>query len=349
MAQQKLAIELDLEALQRAVERGDAELDQTKSGGPRPLPYCAYPKARDVAQHGVQPLPASLPLVDFARAQPHRSSRYTTVSADRLTPGQVLQMARVVAASFARREPQSRHLRPPKHPPAELMEERHTDPLGSDPFGPWNTETLLYWFIRLLVLTDPTDPRSAIRINEEALAQSLAIVDQRGQVIGGAFNETMPPFDVMPEFREDDPFLAAVLEFLEPVLTLLGSQDAEALTALCERYPAFREAYAWGKVGHHSMIARSDALAKEDAFELVAASAGHYRALDYTFMVIEATNQWTGAACEALGGVRVHFAPFQARPAVRKSAEPLEDVVTSPSGFLSDKDSGSMFYVVRLL
>src|SRR5215218_10109232 len=197
MTQQKLATELDLEALQRAVERGDAESDQTISGEPRPLPYCAYPKARDVAQHGVQPLPASLPLVDFARAQPHRSSRYTTVSADRLTPGQVLQMARVVAASFARREPQSRHLRPPKHPPTELMEERHTDPFGS-----WNTETLLYWFIRLLVLTDPTDPWSAIRTNEEALAQSLAMVDQRGQVIGGAFNETMPPFDVMPGFRE---------------------------------------------------------------------------------------------------------------------------------------------------
>ena len=41
----------------------------------RPLPYSAYPKARDVAQHGVQPLPASLPLVDFAGAQPYRSRR----------------------------------------------------------------------------------------------------------------------------------------------------------------------------------------------------------------------------------------------------------------------------------
>jgi len=46
--------------------------------------------------------------------------------------------------------------------------------------------------------------------------------------------------------------------------------------------------------------------------------------------------------------VRVHFAPFQVQPAVRKSAEPLEGVVTSPNGFLSDKDSGGMFYVIRL-
>jgi hypothetical protein len=65
-------------------------------------------------------------------------------------------------------------------------------------------------------------------------------------------------------------------------------------------------------------------------------------------VVTEATNQWTGAAFEALGGVRVHFAPFLVRPAVPKSDEPLEDVLTSPNGFLTDKDSGGMFYVIRL-
>jgi hypothetical protein len=65
-------------------------------------------------------------------------------------------------------------------------------------------------------------------------------------------------------------------------------------------------------------------------------------------MVTEATNQWTGAPFEALGGVRMHFYPFQAQRTVRKSAEPLEDVTTSPNGFLSDKDSGGMFYVIRL-
>ena len=96
------------------------------------------------------------------------------------------------------------------------------------------------------------------------------------------------------------------------------------------------------------MVARSDALAKADTFELVAASAEHYQCLGYVYMVIEATNQWTGAACEVLGGVRVHFAPYQGRHAVRRSAEPLEGVVTSPNGWLSNKDSGSMFYVIRL-
>jgi hypothetical protein len=230
-----------------------------------------------------------------------------------------------------------------------FMETSHTDPFGSDSFGPWKTETLLYWLIRLFLLTDPTSPQSAIRVNQEVLTQSLAILNRRGQVIGGAFNETMPPFDEAPEFRQDDPFMGAVLTFAEPVLTLLGMQDAEALTALSGSYPAFREAYAQGKVGHHFMVARSDDLAKEDTFELVAASAERFRALGYRFMVIEATNQWTGAACEVLDGVRVHFAPFQAQQTVRKSAEPLEGTVTSPNGFLSDKDSGCMFYVIRLV
>jgi hypothetical protein len=255
----------------------------------------------------------------------------------------MLQMAWVIAASFARREPQARHLRPPKHPPAGLMEARHTDPFGTDSFGSWDTTTQLYWIIRLTALTDPTSSGDAIEVNEETLAQSLAILDGEGRVIGGAFNETMPPFDVMPGFREDDPFLNTVVAVWEPVYAALGAQDAEALTALSERYPAFREAYGKGRVGHHLLVARSDDLPKGDAFELVAASAEHLRARGYSYMVTEATNQWTGAAFEALGGVRVHFYPFQAQPAVRKSAEPLEGVTTSPNGFLSDKDSGGMF------
>jgi hypothetical protein len=313
-----------------------------------PLPYSTYPKAADVSQHGIQPLPESLPLVDFARAAPHRSSRYSTVLATELTKEQLLQSAWVIGVGFARREPQARYLRLPKHPPAGLMEARHTDPFGTDPFGSWDVETHLYWITRLTALTDPTSPTGAIEVNEEVLAQSLAILDGDGRVIGAAFNQTMPPFDVEPPLREDDPFLDTVISVWEPVYGALGAQDAAALTALSERYPEFREAYEKGKVTHHFLIARSDDLPKEDTFELVAAGAERCRALDYEYMVTEATNQWTGAAFEALGGVRVHFRPFLVEPAVPKSEEPLEDVTTSPNGFLSDKDSGGMFYVIRL-
>src|SRR3712207_2244359 len=125
-------------------------------------------------------LPASQPLVDFAQAKPYRSSRYSTVLATELTKEQLLQMAWVIATGFARREPQARYLRPPKHPPAGLMEARHTDPFGTDSFGSWDTETQMYWIVRLTALTDPTSPQDAIEVNEETLAQSLAILGRRG-------------------------------------------------------------------------------------------------------------------------------------------------------------------------
>src|ERR687894_3027312 len=214
----------------------------------RSLPYSDYPKARDVSQHGIQPLPESLPLVDFARAAPHRSSRYSTVLATELTQEQLLQMAWVIAAGFARHEPQARYLRPPKHPPAGLMEASHTDPFGTDSFGSWDTETQMHWIVRLTALTDPTSPQDAIELNEETLTQSLAILDREGRVIGAAFNQTMGPLDVEPPLREDDLFLDTVIGVWEAVYGALGEQDAEALTALSERYPEFKEAYAQGKV-----------------------------------------------------------------------------------------------------
>ncbi|MGH3086944.1 MAG: hypothetical protein ACRDSJ_06445, partial [Rubrobacteraceae bacterium] len=278
-----------------------------ESGGPSHLPYAAYPTTADVAWHGLQPLPEYLPIVDFERAEPYRG-RYSTVVATELAPEQLLQMAWVIADSFAKREPQARHLRPPKSPPAGLMEMLRTDPFGTDSFGSWDdAATHLYWIIRLLALTDPTSPEGAIEINKETLSQSVAILDGEGSaIIGGAFNETMGPFDEEPPFRED-PILGAVMGVWEAVYAQLGAQDAESLSALSERYPEFRKAYEEGKVGHHLLVARSDDLPKEDAFELVAASAERYRDLGYEYMVTEATNQWTGAAFEALGGARVHF------------------------------------------
>jgi hypothetical protein len=330
-------------------QKSAIELNGTRSSdAATSLPYADYPKAADVDGHGLQPLPEALPLVDFAQAEPYRSERYSTVDATNLTPEQLLQAAWVIADGFARREPQARHLRPPKNPPAGLMEARHTDPFGTIPFGSWDTATQMYWIVRLAALTDPTSPLEAIEVNEDVLEQSLAIVDGEDRVIGAAFNETMPPVDVEPPLRENDLFLNTVFGVWEPVYAQLGSQDAEALVALSDRYPAFQKAYDEGRVTHHILIARSDDLPREDAFELVAAGAQRCRALGYEYMVTEATNQWTGAAFEALGGVRVHFAPFQASPVVPRSDEPLEGATTSPNGFLSDKDSGGMFYVVRL-
>ena len=83
-------------------------LERMPSDEPCPLPYSAYPRARDVSQHGLQPLPESLPLVDFERAAPYRSSQYSTVAATELTPAQMLQMPWVVCACTSLRSRRSR-------------------------------------------------------------------------------------------------------------------------------------------------------------------------------------------------------------------------------------------------
>jgi hypothetical protein len=312
------------------------------------LPWCSYPTAAERSRHGFQPLPDVLPIVEFARAEPYRSRRFRAFPTERLVPTRVLEAARVVAASFARREPQCRHIRPPRRPPAALHAERHSDPFGCDVFGEWTSENILSWFVRLLILTDPSSPRSAIRVKHDALEQSLVIVDETGAVIGGALNETMAWGPALA-LREDDPFLSTALAFVEPVMELLGDQDAAALDALSEHDDGFRSALAQGRVGHHFMVARSDVLPTLDTFELVAATAEHYRELGFAFVIVEATNQWTGAACEVLNGTRVHFAPFRSRAVVQASAAPLEDRLTSPDGRLAAKDSGSMLYVLRLV
>jgi hypothetical protein len=241
---------------------------------PLPLPHCSYPSAADVVQHGVQRLPATLPFVDFERARPHRSRQYATVPARHLTSAQIIRLAEVVGTSFARREPQCRHLQPARILPAGLRGATHKDPFGRSAFGLWSQERLLYWFIRLLVLTDATSPRSAIELKADALAQSGAVLDENGDVIGGALNETMPRREGPPSFRQGDPFLGAALAFVEPVFALLGAQDAEALKALSVAYPDFRHALAQGKGGHHFMVARSDAFSTLEAFELVARHSG---------------------------------------------------------------------------
>ena len=322
--------------------------EQTIATEPELLPHCSYPDAADRHLHGMQPLPARIPAVNFRAVQRYRSQRYTVASLDKLPPGKVLETAREVARSFALREPMGRYLRPAAHPPEGLTEARHTDPFGTAEFGPWTRENIIYWLIRLFVLTDATSPLDRIAVNSEVLSHSLAMLDSDGQVMAGSFSEVMPLGGLPPEFRRNDVFLDAVMVFFEPVMEFLGAQEAQALAGLARRYTAFREASLAGQVGHLFLVARTDSLPRDHTFELVAATAEQFQRLGFGFMGVEATNQWVGAACEALGGSPVHFAPFRAARLVAKSGEPLPDEVSSPDGYLSDKDSGSMFYLINL-
>ena len=310
---------------------------------PDSLPFCAYPTAAEVDQHGIQPLPERLPVTDLTGGADYRSHEHETTPAAEVSDPQLVELTHVLGDSFARRDVMCRHLRP-GHPPADVADATHRDPFGSSEFGAWTRTQLMTWFIRLIALTDPTSPRDAVMINEDVRAHSLVTLDNSGRVIGGAINETMPPPDLDPAFRQDDTFLDAALAYIAPIMDMVGHQEAEAAAVLADRYPGFADALAAGRVGHHFMIGRGDGLPRDDAFELTAATMEHFRDTGFSYVIVEAAKQWTGAACEALGGVRVHFAPYRTQPVVPINGEGT----TSPDGFLSDKDSGCMLYLHQL-
>ena len=313
---------------------------------PRNLPLCKYPKASDLQDHGLYELPKLVKSIDWEEIIEYRSREFRPVPAAQLSKPQLLSLARMVARSFVENEPMKRHLQPPQLMPAELPNKVHRDPFGIDNFGEWTSENNLVWVIRLLILTNPSDPPESIKINTDSVNVSVAILDDTDTVIGGAFNMTVNPEET--PFRAGDPFLDAVMLADKPIFDLIFEQEHQAMEALKETYPNFRTALENYKVGSHFMVARSSALPKADAFELVAASAETLHNLGYQYMVVTASNQWTGAACEALHGTRVHFSPFRRLKKVpsREMAAPTE--AYSSDGYISAKDSGAMFYLIKL-
>ncbi|MCB0339571.1 MAG: hypothetical protein KDD53_08205, partial [Bdellovibrionales bacterium] len=343
---------LDLQQRCAALTRG-ASGDGTPRMPERPstplaLNHCQYPSSAETERHGIQgPLPQELPIWDRNRLERYRGRMDATPLCD-ISPEAVLETVRVVAESFSQREPMCRHVRLPVLEPEALSTALHSDQFGTDTFGEWDVKSALTWFVRSFVLTDPSSSESPVPTNGDVLRFSLAIRDGRGDVVGGAFNETLLPCNEPKPLRSGDAIIEAVGVYMEPILSILAKQDEAAMAALSMAYPDFQAAYQAGQVGHHFMVARSESLPVEDTFELVIASMERFDDLGYQYVVIEATNQWTGAACEALGATAVHFAPYRTQQVIPSSPEPIIDSVSSSDGYISDKDSGSMFYVLRL-
>lgn len=310
------------------------------------LPKCDYPKSADLNQHGLYGLPEHLESIDWNKVEKYRSAHFIPKSVKDLSKAQILAMAEMVARSFAKNEPMQRHLRPPKEKPNSIINIKHIDPFGSNEFGEWSTTNIFYWFIRLFILTNPSDPIDKISTQEDLKKLSLVTLDSHSNIIGGAFNTTVKT-DEMPN-RESDPFMEAVFVANKPVFDLVFQQEHETIAALKEYYPAFSEALKNQKVGSHFLIARSPELPAEDTFELVAASAETFDKLGFEFMLVGAVNQWTGAACEVLNGIRVHFTPYRAEQTVPTTDDALPTETYSDDGYISDKDSGDMFYLIKL-
>lgn len=318
----------------------------TQPTTPFRLPRCTYPTADDSPNHGLFDLPEELSLVDFESARNYRSHTYSAIRLNGFDKSKILKLAHIIAKSFALHEPMNRHVRPPMKIPTEIINTKHRDAFGEEAFGLWNTEIILFWCIRLIMLTDPTRPKGQIEINEDLLRHSLMVTDTKSRPIGGALNITLPSKE--DELRQDDVFLRAMFSYQDPILNFIHKHEHKAIKALCDAYPDFEKALNSGKVGYIAMIARSTALPTEHTFELFAASFEHFQEHEYEYMMITGTNQWTGAACEALGSTRIYFWPFRDEQRVASETMAKQSEPYSSDGYISNKDSGLMIYAVKL-
>jgi hypothetical protein len=312
------------------------------------LPYCSYPSAADTDRHGLQPLPLFLPSFTMNEAQHYRSGKFKTVAIDSFNHQQMLELARMLAESYSANEPILRHLKPPVSPPDKINTLRHNDLFGEDRFCYWKKENLLYWFIRLFVFTNPSGSLNDPELNDDLLTHSLAILGDGGKIIGGALNMPVNFLPFEPGTRTGDPFVDAVKSFLQPVRQFLKSQEVSAFHFLGGRFPAFKQALENGRVGSVLMAARSPQLPATNAFELIAASVEQFKEFGYEYVVTAATSHWMGAALELMGAVRVHYAPYRAKMLLKKGRKGWPDEASSADGYLSNKDSGCMYYVMAL-
>jgi hypothetical protein len=234
------------------------------------------------------------------------------------------------------------------NPPQVIKESTNLNLYGENIFGEWGKENIFQWIIRLLVF-DQLKGRLDRNVSDNFAKQlSLAILDNHGKIIGGALSIRFSTESSGNAPDSENIFSKVVIGVMQPIVNMLIDQEESSLPVLCDKYPEFHKALVGGKVGELFMIARSPLLPTEDTFELVAATLERFRDSGYHYVLTAAANQWTGAAFEIAGGTRVHFAPYRAEKRVRESHVPLTNETSTHDGFLSAKDSGCMFYVIKL-
>ncbi len=262
------------------------------------LKHCEYPKATKKHRHGLQPLPNLIPIVSS-------QGLGDLIVIENLGPECIQNMVCIVSKAFATAEPMARHL------------------INWSPY--YSKWELIAEFINCCVL----------KIGKGVLTQSI-VLRRDGKILGAALNETLVSSSIV--HKPEGFTLREAFKFLSPIFTIFSIQQAEAIPFLEKMVTGFSDAFYDRRVGHHFMVARGNEITGKEARCLVSGSMARYKELGFTFVITEATSTWTGAVIEALGGVRVHFAPYRAEkhPGI------------SPDGYLSDKDSGSMLYVLRL-
>lgn len=308
------------------------------------LPHCAYPTANDTDKHGFLELPKNLTKINWAALKPYRTSNLDSIILKSLTNSEIIETANVVASSFVKNEPIQKHLKLPKQKPNNLAKP-FADAFGENSFGEWSKENLFYWVIRLAILSDTGDNMLHGCKNEDTLNLSLAVKNKSDQIIGGMLCSTLKTEEYS---EETEPFRFTIFELFSKSMDFLFSQEHKAISALSNNYSDFSKALNNKKVGIVNMIAKANSFPKENIFELFAQGIELFHKNEYEYVVVAGSNQWTGAACEVMNGTRVHYNPYRdmQRLATESTANIYE--IYSEDGYLSAKDSGVMFYILKL-
>lgn len=308
------------------------------------LPFCDYPTSEDTEAFGQQCLPDQLPEIDWEKVKKYNLPEVSSLALSTLKGKEVLEVAKVIANGFVEKEPTQRYLKAPSRFP-ESLNSSYYDAFGKTDFGPKTAKNAFYWLIRLVFLTNPYSSEYCVPKNNKLLSFSVTSRDTKDIPQAGIL--CMPLSTNQKQMREDE-FMQSIIGMHLPGLELVFSQEHDALDHLTSNYNAFKTALEEDQVVNLLMLAKTELFSTTQMFALLVKTIKQLKTKGIKYVTASASNQWSGAALEALNASRVHYSPFRNKKRVALTKNATENEVHSKDGYLSDKDSGMMFYIIKL-
>ena len=345
------------------------------------VPFKKFPTHSEIENHGLQPLPETtdVPQISPSSVLPfclneETSSSIVYRSWNDLCEEEVLELVRMLGLGFAKYEPMCRHLRA-QLLCEELREEEYEDALGKHSWGFHSQkekgiekenlemfmEDALTWWIRLCFVTNSSEDGRPVQ--KEVLNLSTVAIDTKtnnflGAVLAMPAHIPSPPPSSPSSSSSSSSSSSPTHESifhreaalaLSPVKRYVDNMENTAIPALVSSYPPLQKAFENEKVTCCFMISKSSLhpVPLSLPVDLFRAHMEQQIELGMEYFVTEATNPWTGAVMEAMGATPTFFSPHRSVEGVIKSDKAVKEGPSSSNGWVSDKDSGAMFYVGR--
>ena len=337
------------------------------------VPFLKFPTHAETHRQGMQPLPTTkdVPQINPSSVLPYCMSEDTASSVEfkswtELSNEEVLELVRMVGLGFAAFEPMCRYFKA-QLMTDELRDAEYEDALGRHSWGhhtlaeqkemtkedlPLTMADALTWWIRMAFISDPEVEGRPLQ--QETLKRSTVAIDTNtGDFLGALIGvpATLPPSPDAPHPSPpaDCVFHREINKALAPIEQLIGNMEGTAVPSLTTTYPAMKQAFEQHKVTCAFMISKSSKIevSRSLPVDLFRAHFEQQIALGHEYFVTEASNPWTGAVMEAMGATPTYFAPHRSIGGIVKSDVPVKEGPSSPNGYVSDKDSGIMYYAGR--